>query len=215
MRKLALAATIALAAAAFAAPSLARPWTDARLVMEIPNSGGWSEVDGSRQSVQDRVYVETAAPDDDCAFYSVAAQIANAAVARSAITEDSRFTPEYLQQVATMFPRITPEGATVSEQTMDMSGPWPIRRVTFRAGDSVSHAAIQWRPGLQLIAMCARYQGAASNSSRYDAIFRSIGHPNDAAWLAEAQNTAAAPAAAEPAAPEAEEAAPERRRRRD
>jgi hypothetical protein len=63
--------------------------------------------------------------------------------------------------------------------------------------------------------MCARYQGAASNSSRYDAIFRSIGHPNDAAWLAEAQSTAAAPAAAEPAAPEAEEAAPERRRRRD
>jgi hypothetical protein len=161
------------------------------------------------------VYVETAAPDDDCAFYSVSAQIANASLARSAILEDSRFPTEYVQQIATMFSRITPEGATVSEQTMDTSGPWPIRRLTFRAGDRVSHAAIQWRPGLQLIAMCARYQGAASNSSRYDAIFRSIGHPNDAAWLAEAQNTAAAPAAAEPAAPEAEEAAPERRRRRD
>lgn len=185
MRNLALAATIALGVVAIASPSMARPWADARLQMDVPG-GGWSVVDGSHQTTADRSYVETAAPDDDCAFYSANAQIANAQVARTAMSEDARFSPQYLQQVAGMFPRIIPAGATVASNTVDTSGAWPIRRITYRAGDQVAHAAIQWRPGLQLIAACARYQGAASEASRYDAIFRSIGHPNDAAWLQEA-----------------------------
>lgn len=200
MRKLALAATIALGVTALAAPSLARPWADARLQMEVPNGGGWSVVDGSHQNQADRSYVETAAPDDDCAFYSTNAQIANAAVARSAISEEARFTPQYLTQVAGMFPTLLPASAgapTVTSNTVETSGPWPIRRVSYRAGERVAHAAIQWRPGLQLISMCARYQGEASEASRYDAIFRSVSHPNDATWLTEAQSQSAATAAAQ------------------
>jgi len=192
MRKLALAATIALSVAAIAAPALARPWADPRMQMEVPNGGGWSVVDGSHQTAADRSYVETAAPDDDCAFYSTDAQIANATVARTAISEDARFPPQYLQQVAGMFPRIVPAGAAVTSNTVDTSGPWPIRRITYSAGAQVAHVAVQWRPGLQLIAACARYQNEASEASRYDAIFRSIGHPNDAVWAQEATAGAAA-----------------------
>jgi hypothetical protein len=224
MRKLALAATIVLGVAAIAAPSLARPWADARLVMDIPNAGQWDVVPNTYQSRPDRSYLETAAPDDDCAFYSTDAQIANAALARTAITEDARFPPQYLAQVAGLFPMLLPESAgaaTVTSNVVETSGPWPIRRLTYRAGDRVTHAAIQWRPGLQLIAMCARYQGAESESSRYDAIFRSIGHPNDAAWLEEArqqsQANAAQAAANEAAAAESErnaEAARDQRRER-
>lgn len=209
MRKLALAATIALGVVAIASPSLARPWADARLQLEVPASGNWTVVDGSHQTTPDRSYVEIAAPDDDCAFYSANAQIANASVARTAMSEDARFSPQYLQQVATMFPRIVPAGATVTSNTVDTSGAWPIRRISYRAGDQVAHAAIQWRPGLQLISACARYQGAASEASRYDAIFRSVAHPNDATWLAEAQSAAAQPQAAPAPAPEPAQAAEE------
>lgn len=191
MRKLALAATIALGVVAIASPSLARPWADARLQLEVPASGNWTVVDGSHQTTSDRSYVEIAAPDDDCAFYSADAQIANAHVARTAMSEDARFSAQYLQQVATMFPRIIPAGATVTSNTVETSGAWPIRRISYRAGDQVAHAAIQWRPGLQLISACARYQGANSQASRYDAIFRSVGHPNDATWLREAASGAA------------------------
>ncbi len=190
MRKFALAATIALGVAAIAAPSMARPWSDARLKFELPNSGGWNV--RQAQSPGDRTFVQVDAPDDDCAFYSTNAQIANATVARSAISEDSRFTPEYLQQVAGMFPDIVGPNATVTASTVDSVGAWPIRRVSYRSGDRVSHVAIQWRPGVQLIAGCARYQGAASEPTRYDAIFRSVGHPNDATWLQEAASGAAA-----------------------
>ncbi len=190
MRKLALAATIALGVVAIASPSMARPWADARLQMDVPG-GGWSVVDGSHQTTADRSYVETAAPDDDCAFYSANAQIANAHLARTAISDDARFTPEYLQQLAGMFPRIIPTGATVTSNTMDTSGAWPIRRITYSAGERNAHVAVQWRPGMQLIAACARYQGAESQPSRYDAIFRSVSHPNDAAWLQEAASGAA------------------------
>jgi hypothetical protein len=200
MRKLALAASIALGVAAIATPSMARPWNDARMKLEVPNSGGWNVRQESYQTTSDRSYIEADAPDDDCAFYSTTAQVANASVARSAITEDERFTPEYLQGVAAMFPRVVGPNATVTANTVDTSGDWPIRRISFRSGDRVSHAAVQWRPGAQLIAACARYEGADSQASRYDSIFRSIGHPNDATWLAEAQNAASAAAAAEQAA---------------
>lgn len=203
MRKFALAATIALGVAAVAAPSEARPWNDARLKLEVPNSGNWTVRQESYQQTADRSYIEADAPDDDCAFYSTAAQVANASVARSAISEDARFTPQYLQQVAGMFPRVVGPNATVTANTVDTSGAWPIRRVSYRSGERVSHVAIQWRPGAQLIAACARYEGADSQPSRYDSIFRSIGHPNDATWLTEAQNASAnAAAQAEQAAQE-------------
>lgn len=185
MRKLALIASIALGAALMAAPANARPWGDNRLQLEVPN--GWNIIEGTHQTRPDQSYVEIAAPDDDCAFYSSDAQIANASVARSAILEDSRFTPEYINQVGVMFSNIIPRGATLTANVIDNSGAWPIRRLTFTAADKVAHVAIQWRPGLQLIAGCSRYQQEASESSRYDGIFRSVKHPNDAAWLAEAQ----------------------------
>jgi len=204
MRKFALAATIALGVAAIATPSSARPWGDDRLMIDVP--GGWTIVDGSHRRLDDRSYIEIAAPDDDCAFFSTNAQIANAAVARSAISEDDRFPAAYLAQVAGMFPTLIPGAATVTANSIDTSGAWPIRRLSYRAGDRVAHAAIQWRPGLQLIAMCARYQGADSQASRYDAIFRSVAHPNDATWLTEAQAQSQASAAQAAQATETEAA---------
>lgn len=201
MRKLALAASVALAVAAIAGPALARPWNDPRMTMDVPN--GYTVVDGSHQQQANRTYVETAAPDDDCAFWSTDAQIANANVARTAISDEARFPASYLTQVAGMFPRIVPAGATVTSNTMDTSGAWPIRRVTYSGGGKTAHVAIQWRPNLQLIAACTRYEGAESQSSRYDAIFRSIGHPNDATWLTEAQSQATAQTAQQQAAAEA------------
>lgn len=197
MRKLALTAIVALSAAALASAASARPWNDARLVIDVPS--GYTVVDGTHQTAADRSYVEIAAPDDDCAFYSTDAQIANVALARSAILEDVRFSNEYLTQVARMFPVLVPDGttATVTSNTVETNGPWPIRRISYRAGDRVTHAAIQWRPGLQLIAMCSRYQGAESAASRYDNIFRAIAHPNDAAWLAEANAPPPAPTPAQ------------------
>ncbi|MCR6646441.1 MAG: hypothetical protein NVV62_18955 [Terricaulis sp.] len=185
MRKLALTAAIALSAAALATTASARPWNDTRLVIDVPS--GYTVVDGTHQTTADRSYVEIAAPDDDCAFYSTDAQIPNVELARSAILEETRFSNEYLGQVANMFPGLVPDGtpATVTSNTVETNGPWPIRRISYRAGDRVTHAAIQWRPGLQLIAMCSRYQGAESAPSRYDSIFRAIAHPNDATWLSE------------------------------
>ena len=137
-----------LGRAAIASPSR-RAWADNCPALD---AGELTVVDGSHQTAADRSYVEIAAPDDDCAFYSSDAQIANATVARSAISEEARFTPEYLRQVAAMFPRIVPAGASVASNTVDTSGAWPIRTVTYRAGDQAHgiHGA-----GAVLIALAA------------------------------------------------------------
>jgi hypothetical protein len=77
-------------------------------------------------------------------------------------------------------------------------------------------AALQSRPGIDLMAFCWSYAGDAT--ATFDALFRSVSHPNDATWQAAAEQQvadrearAAAAATASEAAP-APEAQPERRR---
>jgi hypothetical protein len=97
-----------------------------------------------------------------------------------------------------------------------------MQRAQFGGAERPVTAALQSRPGIDLMAFCWSYGGDAT--ATFDALFRSVSHPNDATWQAaaeqqvtdrEARATAAAAAATEAEAqPEGTEPAqPERRRR--
>lgn len=83
--------------------------------------------------------------------------------------------------------------ATLVSQTVDTSGFWPVQRAELRGPSKTVYAAILARPGAEIRAFCS---GAAS-ATAYDAIFSSLGHPNDATWQQVAEGQAAARAAAE------------------
>jgi hypothetical protein len=91
-----------------------------------------------------------------------------------------------------MRPMFPSGGAVVAGQSSDTTGFWPIHKATFSGGQRPVVAALQSRPGLDLMTFCWTY-GGPDASATYDAFFRSVGHPNDATWQAQA-TPAAAPA---------------------
>lgn len=77
------------------------------------------------------------------------------------------------------------QSAQLSSQTVDTSGVWPVQRAQFQSDGGVVFAAMQSRPGVDLMAFC-RALGAASTAP-FEALFASISHPGDAVWLAQAE----------------------------
>jgi len=200
MRALAIALIAGIGLAA-AGPAAAQPWTDpaGRFVFQMPS--GWREQVDARQT-ENLTYIEIFTPDRDCAFVAQPTEgLASISPlrARDVVLDDTRFGSEYLKAAGDTFVRVFPnDSAVVVSQSIDRSGFWPIRRVEYLSGEKAIHGAIQWRPGLQLLAVCSKYEGA-DQASDYDVIFRSVGTPNDATWQAEAEAAEATRAAAPPA----------------
>lgn len=89
--------------------------------------------------------------------------------------------------------------------SVDTSGFWPVQRAQFQGARTV-FAAVETRPGFELRAFCAPTSG--SSSAAFEQILTSLGHPNDAAWEAQAgQQAAERQAAAEAAAQQQQEQA--------
>lgn len=90
--------------------------------------------------------------------------------------------------------------ATLTSQSVDTSGVWPVQRAEFGgSANGPVHAAMQSRPGVDLMAFCQARGGAST--APFEQLFASLSHPNDATWQAEvAQSAAARAAAAEQAA---------------
>lgn len=189
MRSRALAAACGMALLAAGVAS-AETWTDpnGRVTFEAPR--GWST---QARRAEGFTAVITGTADNECQIISQPndnSATATLEAVRSTAANDAQFTPEAWARIAGSLPSVFPGGtATVLSRSVETNGAWPIQRAEIQSSERLVHAAMTLRPGFDIVAMCMTYGGADAVST-YDAVIRSIGHPNDAQWA-----TAAAPPA--------------------
>ena len=195
MRALALAA---IAAFVFAGAADARPWTDPNGRVTFDSPAGWTVQPDARPT--QLTYVITAIGNAEC--HVVGQPNGNASIpparVRAAGAEDTRFDAATWTRILNgLFPEVFPNAsAQVTATSKDTTGFWPIQTATVTAGDQTVHAAMQIRPGFDLIAVCMTFAGP-DQIDRFNTFFHSIGNPHDAEWQAAAAS--AAPAATTPA----------------
>lgn len=219
MRAIAVAA--ALVGVCVAGGASAREWTDpaGRVKFDAPN--GWTTTQERGQNAGDTfTYVISGNANNECHIIGQAnngTATASVAGVRRAGADTARFTTEFwtttLNGIGNVFPG---NSATVTSTTVETNGAWPIQRAEANSSRRPVHAAMQLRPGFDLITLCMTYDGAEPIAV-YDQVIRSVSHPNDAAFQAAADAAAAAAVAAPevapaPPPPPAEE--PRRRRNR-
>jgi hypothetical protein len=212
----ALTAVIAaLSFLALASPAAARPWTDpnGRLTLDLP--AGW-EVDPL--NCPDCTYVLIFNPSRDCHVVARPRAAANALQpqrVRAIMRDNTRITPQIWTSGANAVPALFPgDSAQFVSQTVETERFWPMQRAELRSGERVVHGAMQLRPAMELWAFCVPASGAHS-ASEYNALFRSMGTPNDAQLQSEVEAAEAAAPATAPAPAPADQKQKERRRDRD
>lgn len=190
MRRQALAALIGVGMMMGVAE--ARPWNDpnGRVTFDAP--GGWvMEVTRSDPGT----IVIAGSANNEC-YVLATPNAATASASVDALRRARAPTAEAWATVANGMRSMFPSGgATVTSQTSDTSGFWPVQRADFSGGTRPVTAALQSRPGMDLMAFCWTYGGGDATAT-YENFFRSMGHPNDATWQAGAAPTGTAPAPA-------------------
>lgn len=218
MRAFLLAAIAGLGLAA-AGDATARVWTDpeGRIVFDAP--AGWTV---TREQVDGFTYAIAGNADNECHFLAMPRDnLANISArdARRAAANDAQFTRELWAGAANAVGPVFPnDSANVLSNSAEHEPFFPIQRAEIQAPERLVHSALQVRPGLELMTFCQTFEGTDPIAT-YDSVIRSVGHPNDATWRAEAEaqqvereaQEAAAAAAAAAAAP----AQGSRRNRRD
>jgi|CXWL01.1.fsa_nt_gi hypothetical protein len=234
MRTLALAAVIGVGFT-MAGVAAARPYTDpaGRITFDAP--ANWPV---TVEPAQGFSYIIAGDDDNECRFIAKPNPATAASTpydVRRAAADDAQFTQETWLALANSLRPVFPNNSAVFlSKSRDDTGFWPMQRAELDSpGRHVQvHAGIQIRPGFDLTGLCINYTGEAPMQT-FDAVLRSMGHPNDATFRAEAErqmaerderiaanaatataNAAAATAAEETAVPE-EGSAPLSRNLRD
>lgn len=188
MRAIAFAA--ALVGLCVAGAASAREWNDpsGRLKFDAPS--GWATTQERGQNASDTfTYVISGNANNECHFISQpngGTATASADAVRRASAETTRFTTGFwtttLNGIANVFPS---NSATVTSTAVETNGAWPIQRAETTSSERPVHAAMQLRPGFDIIVLCMTY-GGAEPIALYDTVIRSVTHPNDPAWAAAA-----------------------------
>lgn len=190
MRALALAAVFGLGLT-LAGVAAADPWTDPNGNITLTAPRGWSV---RPQQMTGGTAVLAFTPSSDCYFFG----IPNPASAERSVTAarntNTPLPPESWITAVQSVPDLVRGGTpTVTSQSVDTSGFWPVQRAQIASGTHTIHGVVQVRPGFELRAFCS------GSDASYDAILNSMGHPNDATWQAEPAPAAPAEAAPAPA----------------
>ncbi len=215
MRAFAIAIVAAIMAASVGVAE-AKPWNDTlgRIKLELPR--GWEANEFNAVSDAEKSYAEFFTPSNDCylvAFVNANTAMSNPHDVRRYGIDISHFAADLWVRSANGITKVFPnQSAQFVSQSLDETNFWPIQRAVLNNADGAVHAAIQLRPGLDILTFCTSVSGGA-DAAPFDAILRSIGTPQDADLQAQAEARQAeidAAAAAAAAAPPAEE--PRRRR---
>lgn len=212
MRVLAYAAIFGLGLIA-SGVAAADTWTDpaGRFKVDIPH--GW-RINAPQQNGFS--YMEAGNAERECHFRATpnpATAQGSADRVRRSIQDDSQYTQQVWLTVANWFGTVFPHNsAQFVSRSQDNSGFWPMQRAELNSPNgagspplpiSTVHAALQGRPGVEIVGMCYTVSDpdypTPDNPALFDPILRSMGTANDAALQAEAE--AAAAAAAAPPAP--------------
>lgn len=182
MRRLALAAAIGVGLTLGGVAS-ARPWSDpnGRFTFEAPS--GWV-MEVQRATPQTIVLAGDA--NNECYLIAtpnnVTANASPDAVRRTLAEPIAR--DAWLTLANSLRPMFPNNSAQLVSQSVDTSGFWPIQRAEFSSPERPVLAATQSRPGIDLMAFCWTY-GGPDATARYEAVFRSMAHSNDATWQAQ------------------------------
>jgi hypothetical protein len=182
MRAAALAAVLGLVSLGSAA---ADPWTDPNGNMTLNAPRGWTV---RPQNMQGGTAVLAFTPSSDCYFLAIPNPASAGRSANAARNSTTPLPPTAWATALQAVPDLAEGGAaTVTSQSVDTSGFWPVQRAVLQAGSRTVHGAVQIRPGMELRGFCA------GGDASYDAILNSLGHPNDQTWQTEAAAAAPAP----------------------
>ncbi|MGE0596531.1 MAG: hypothetical protein AB7P07_09195 [Hyphomonadaceae bacterium] len=215
-KAIASAAVIALAAAAGAAS--AETWTDPNGRLTFDKPAGWSI---STENMPGVTYIVAGTADNECHIIAIPRdQLATAAAndVRRAGADDAQNGAEVWTQRGNAIPSIFPNNsANVLSRSSEAPGFWTIQRAEIQGPERLVHAAQSIRPGFEFQTYCQTYEGA-DPTAVYDSVIRSVAHPNDATWQAQAEQQqaereAAGAQQAEQGEAPAEEEQPRRQRR--
>jgi len=181
MRKSALAAAVVYIGLMAGGSAGAEQWNDpaGRLTFETPP--GW-QVDPQDNNSASTV-VTTFDGSHDCYLFSTPnAGTSTAAPARVRTAGATQLSVDNWTQLANAVNSFFRSGnAQLTSQSVDASGAWPIQRAEFAGAESTVYGIFQARPGFDIAGFCMAYGGG---TTVFESLFRSIGHPNDAAWSA-------------------------------
>jgi hypothetical protein len=196
MRTLALAAAIGVGLT-MGGVAFAEQWTDPNGRLTFNKPSGWTV---QPRNAQGQTAVLAFNPSSDCYFFGADNPgTANSSAAAAMNTRDPIAAQAWITYAAPIRDFFQGAQPTLVSQTVDTSGAWPVQRAELRGPSKTVYGAVLIRPGVEIRAFCS----GASSAAVYDPIFASLGHPNDATWLGQANEQAATRAAQERAAAEA------------
>jgi hypothetical protein len=181
--------TILLASAAFAATAHAAPWTDPSNTISLDAPAGWVV---EPQAAEGLTYIVAASNASECHVVGVPRpSTAETTPYRMRTAAQQPLQQELWTQIAGMFPSLFPGQTTVQSNTVDTEPFWPIQRADFAvAGGAPVHGAIQFRPGVEVWALCRARNGQPEEAVAINNLFRSIGTPHDATLRERAEREA-------------------------
>lgn len=186
MRRSALAAAVMCIGLSLGGVAAAE-WTDpvGRVIFDAPR--GWAV---QRQNTTALTYVIVATGAAECHIVAQPNGLDDRPVdrIREAAAEDTRFDAATWQRVLNgVFQSVFPNNAaTVTSTSKDTSGFWPIQRAEVQGGERPVHATMQLRPGVDILTVCMTFDGP-DQVNTFDALVRSVRHPNDPTWSAPAE----------------------------
>lgn len=185
MRMLILAGAAALG---LAGAATAQVWSDPGGLLTFDNPRGWA---ASLEDQPNMTYVVTGTANNECHLLAIPRPETAGISARDAHRAGANaaaFTPEAWARSAGGITTVFRGGvAQVLSQSAETEGRfWPIQRAEIQGPSRLVHVAIQIRPGIEFMTLCQTYEGAEP-LALYDAVIRSVAHPNDAVWQAEAE----------------------------
>lgn len=180
------------AMALMAGTALAEPWNDpnGRVSFEAPR--GW--VMEVRRASPGTIVLAGSANNECYVLATPNSATANASADRSRRATDPIAADAWVATANSISPMFPGRNASLTNQSVDTSGFWPIQRAEFGGGSRPVVAGLTSRPGIDLMAFCWTYAGGDA-SATYEALVRSLSHPNDAQWRASAEQAEAERAA--------------------
>ncbi len=187
MRAFAIAAIASFGLVAASGAASARVWSDPAGRMTFDAPSGWTI---NTENMPGVTYVVAGTADNECHVIAIPRdQLASAAARdiRRAGADDAQNTLEVWAARGNAIPSIFPNNsANVLSRSSEQNGFWTVQRAEIQGPERLVHAAQFIRPGFEFQVFCQTYEGADPVDT-YNALIRSIAHPNDATWQAQAE----------------------------
>jgi hypothetical protein len=177
---------MAIVGLAAATAANAAPWTDPSGTISLDAPAGWTVEPVPTDGL---THIVAASAASECHVIGVPrASTVDTPAYRMWSAAQEALPRDTWMQVASFFPDMFGAHASVQNASVDTDRYWPVQRAAFGVpGGTNVKGAIQFRPGLEIWGLCRARAGQAEESAAFEALFRSIGTPNDATLQAQSE----------------------------